>query len=742
MEAFFIFMNTQTPNLDDASEANLHSIDYWQVIRGRYGVILLTTFLIFATAGIITYIMPKKYKSTSVIAIHAPQTIIDPFNTKNLSNTTGAMVSRNYLQTQFEIITSDISLEKVATTLDLTSLWNMPLQDTVETIKAITKTESTLNTDLVEISVTHRDKEEATLIAQCVAETYKQHREEKEQERISNQLAALDEILQVQEDVVHEKRIYLQNLSETTGIDYIYGERQNESGGRLEQVIYQDAAKKLEDFKKEKRTLETQINTLTSHTDDELIAVASGLQIVESRVPALYQQLVESDRALVGFQTSGYGSKHPKMIAAKKTNAQLKEDVLKAVQELRATLRARLELVEASLDEQVLVLSEKKDVVREKTSVGYDVLEAQRAFEQEQALLDNMKFSHASKKIQIKMPKETITFHQNAKPPTKPSFPKVGLNLSLGAVLGLIIGLALAFILEFVDTSVKSLDDVERYLQVPVLAVIPQDISLLHQENGISPDAEAYRILRTNIEFNKRRNPDDNCITVVSGGAGEGKSTTLMNLAYVCAQGGYNTLIVDADLRRPRLHTFFEINNSVGLSNYLTTDLRLEDVVLQTPVENLYFLPSGVTHIDAAGILNSNRMSELISDVKQKFDLILIDSPPILGVSDASVISSEADQTMIVVQHRKLPRALLMRVKQAVENVGGNILGVVLNNVDVKSDNQYQYYTSYYTYYSSTQEASGPAPADTRAVKKQNQVNAPLQQSTTSVNNSNEDSLY
>jgi capsular exopolysaccharide synthesis family protein len=224
----------------------------------------------------------------------------------------------------------------------------------------------------------------------------------------------------------------------------------------------------------------------------------------------------------------------------------------------------------------------------------------------------------------------------------------------------------------------------------------------------MSPDAEAYRILRTNIEFN-RKNPEDNAITVVSGGAGEGKSTTLVNLAYICAQGGYTTLMIDADLRRPRLHTFFDINNSVGLTNYLTTELMLEDVILQTPVDNLYFMPSGILPADAAGILNSRRMSELIQDVKQRFDLVLVDSPPILGVSDASVLASEVDLTMIVVQHRKLPRNMLLRVKQAVENVGGNVIGVVLNNVDVRSDSQYQYYTSYYTYYAPAESQIGPA---------------------------------
>ena len=146
----------------------------------------------------------------------------------------------------------------------------------------------------------------------------------------------------------------------------------------------------------------------------------------------------------------------------------------------------------------------------------------------------------------------------------------------------------------------------------------------------------------------------------------------------------------------------------------------MEEVVIQTPVENLYFLPSGLLPSDSAGVLNSQRMAELIEDVKARFDLVLIDSPPILGVSDASVLVNEADLTIIVVQHRKLPRQMLLRVKQAVENVGGQVLGVVLNNVDTRTDSQYQYYTSYYTYYTPG-NGSAPIAGGTTKPRRQKQ---------------------
>ncbi|MEI8340992.1 MAG: CpsD/CapB family tyrosine-protein kinase, partial [Verrucomicrobiota bacterium] len=214
--------------------------------------------------------------------------------------------------------------------------------------------------------------------------------------------------------------------------------------------------------------------------------------------------------------------------------------------------------------------------------------------------------------------------------------------------------------------------------------------------------AEAFRILRTNIEFN-RKNPDANTITVISGGPGEGKSTTLCNLAYTCARGGYNVLLVDADLRRPSQHRNFELENNRGLTNYLTGNEPFENFVVPTQVKNLSFIPSGILPSDSVGILNSQRMSDLIFKAKRQFDLVFVDSPPILGVSDGSVIASEVDLTVMVIEHRRFPRSMLQRVKSAVINVGGNLLGVVLNKVDTKHDQGYQYYTNYYDYYSPQQ---------------------------------------
>jgi capsular exopolysaccharide synthesis family protein len=227
-------------------------------------------------------------------------------------------------------------------------------------------------------------------------------------------------------------------------------------------------------------------------------------------------------------------------------------------------------------------------------------------------------------------------------------------------------------------------------------------------------DAEGYRIMRTNIEFNKKT-PDANTITLVSGGMGEGKSTTLNNLAFTFAKGGYRTLIVDADLRRPSQHRFFGVSNERGLTDYLTSDIALDPLIQQTEVPNLDLLPSGRLPIDAVGILNSQRMIDLIGVVKRNYDMVFFDSPPIIGVSDASVIASSMDMTIIVVQHRRFPRAMLKRVKNALNNVGARIIGCVLNNTDVRHDAYYEYYTSYYYYYSPSKSDNKKKPGATAA---------------------------
>jgi capsular exopolysaccharide synthesis family protein len=274
-------------------------------------------------------------------------------------------------------------------------------------------------------------------------------------------------------------------------------------------------------------------------------------------------------------------------------------------------------------------------------------------------------------------------------------------------------GVGLAFFIEYLDTSVKTIDDVERTFQAPVLGVIPQNIGYLLEEGSESKHAEAYRVLRTNLMFS-RKDEKLNTIVIVSAGAGEGKSTTTINLATVFAQAGNRVLVVDSDLRRPTLHKLFKVSNNLGLTNYLLKQNDLAELVQTTPVPNLDFMASGRLPNSSMGILGSAQMKELISELKQRYDFILFDSPPILGVSDASILASEVDLVMQVIQYRRYPQPMTIRAKQMIEKVGGNFVGMVLNNINMSQDEGYYYYSGYYHdyYYSRSateQEAEAKA---------------------------------
>jgi succinoglycan biosynthesis transport protein ExoP len=686
-------MQSQTPQ---QSEAVLHAVDYWQVIKNRYGVILLTLLLVFMTAAVITYVMPKKYESTAEVQVKPrvpPMTVFD----RTMGGPSGDAMTPQFFATEFEIIKSRNSLIKVIQRLDLQTKWGQDPDTIIGILKGIVDTQNIRGTDLITIKVRHTNAEDARDIAAEVAKAYKVYRDETEGRGAERSLEELKKAVRDQEDKVEDKRKLLSTIVRTKRIvyqgndSYFKQSREDDQGAQEARDLYY----KLE---QEKMQLESQIECLLKYDSDQLMVYASGLNLPENIIRTLYPMYLEKKRALDSMKSGGLGDMHPLVVAAAQEVGNMKKDLDEGVTSLRDTLRAQLDLAKERLGKADTLRNSKTDEEIKTGLDAVDYVEAKKEYETAQDMLQQMRLKQLGEQIQKQIQTDSIIVHEDPVIPRFAVSPNVMLNLVLGAVVGLVFGIGIAFFLEFLDTSVKTLEDVERYLQVPVLAVIPKEVGILHKQSGSSPDAEAYRILRTNIEFN-RKNPEDNSITVVSGGAGEGKSTTLVNLAYICAQGGYTTLMIDADLRRPRLHTFFDINNAVGLTNYLTTELMLEDVILQTPVDNLYFMPSGILPSDAAGILNSRRMSELIQDVKQRFDLVLVDSPPILGVSDASVLASEVDLTMIVIQHRKLPRNMLLRVKQAVENVGGHVIGVVLNNVDVRSDSQYQYYTSYYTYY-------------------------------------------
>lgn len=701
----------------------VRNIDYIQVLKNRWKEVFLVFMLVLVISLVVTLLMPPSFRATSKFQIKRPRPVMGIGTGEDV--VASSNMTDNYIPMQYSVLTSSEVLKVVSKKLNLAAEWGMTDELAATNLAGMIKVSSLRATDLVDVIVSGPDPKLVQNIAKAVPEAYKQDREMRENRLVETAIKSLQDVLREQEDIVNDKMMALKKLIAEN--DYLpstmYRSGDNRvMTGAMEDEDFRNSKAQLMKFEKDEQELAAYVAEIQRLPDDKLMDYVTNSDLLNAEILAAdslrktYQEYMEKDKERETLKSQNLGPKHPKMVALQETANILKEKLNKELVGLRSSLKSKLEMVAASRMKWEKIVAQKEEDLRhhvmkmpvyEQTSREYDTA------------LDQLKTLDARYKDEIarlRVPRESIEMYDNPLLPSAPYKPDVTLNLAVGAVAGLLLGMGLALLLEFMDTSVKTMEDVERALQVPVLGIIPKNVPILHSAGSLGPDAEAYRILRTNIEFNKK-GLEEISLTFVSGSAGEGKTTTLCNLAYICAQGGYATLMIDGDLRRSKLHRYYELDNEVGLTSYLLEDYPLEDVIFQTPVENLYVMPAGPIPFDPSGALNSRKFSELLQEVKQRFDIVLVDSPPILGVSDSAVIVSEVDMTLMVVQPRKLPLKALLRQKQVIESVGGNLAGVVMNNVDITSDHQYQYYTTYYSYYSAESGASD-GNADASSLKK------------------------
>jgi capsular exopolysaccharide synthesis family protein len=680
-------------------EAKLHFLDYWRVIRLRLPIIILAFLLVVVTAGVTTYFMPRIFQSNVIIEVEQNEQKIRIFGDGYQG---GMGMDPRFATTQFQIIQRKEMLYPVIDSMNLLQKWGEAYgvrtkEQAYFKLRGMIDVREVRNTNLLQISVESTDPQEASDLANTIAQEYQRKRIEDQQKTLSRSLSTLEEEVEKQRRKVDEASNKMGRLRSELGIVDLNPDSMEDPLSAQHSVLVNQEAL-VSEARLKASTLRAKYEEIEKLTGDELMRSLPTLEIQDQTIQQVLPLYQEISSELARALQSGLGARHPTILSLRAKKATYEQQLNDQVSSIRRTLAANLEITDRSLKVLEDELERMRTDQRDSKTRNAEYANAKNDYIQAKKVLESAELRLSTETMQRSMPMSPARIWERAEPAAGPSKPKVFLNMALAVAVGVIVGVGLAFFLEYLDTSVKTMEDVENFLQVPVLAVVPKNIALLVKNPDSMADAEAYRIFRTNIEFN-RPSPDANTITCVSGGAGEGKSTTLANLAYTFAQGGYNTLVVDADLRRPTQHKMFEVDGDRGLTDFLTTDLDLEDVVLETKIPNLYILPSGKLPYDAVGVLNSQRMIDLVAQVKNRFDIVFFDSPPILGVSDASVLVRALDLTIIVVQHRRFPRAMLQRVKQAVQNVGGHILGVVLNNVDVRHDQYYEYYTNYYNYY-------------------------------------------
>ena len=294
---------------------------------------------------------------------------------------------------------------------------------------------------------------------------------------------------------------------------------------------------------------------------------------------------------------------------------------------------------------------------------------------------------------------DNITISSPAETPQRPVKPRTALNTILGLISGVVLGVSTAFLLEYLDDTLKTSEDVEKELGLTTLGNIAPLGPIKELRDGLvtassprSPVVEAYRALRTNLRFSSLDNPASTLL-VTSAGPREGKSTTAANLGVVMAQAGKEIILVDTDLRHPTLHQIFQVPEGSGLSALLLEEAPdVEAALTETEVKGLRLLTCGPMPPNPAELLGSERMAALVEELKTRADVVLFDSPPVLAVTDATVLATAVGGVVLVVDCGRTRNEVARRVKEALEKVDAHILGVVLNRQTGGRGGYYYYY--------------------------------------------------
>jgi capsular exopolysaccharide synthesis family protein len=707
-------------------ETRLHFLDYWRIIRIRKAIII-TVFLITAiVATAVTFLLPESYASTARIRIE-PDTISD------IRGVGDAMPYAAYdpyfIQTEFEVIQDRVVLGKVIESLNLNELWGKKyfggeMLKTPETMEFLKKRMSLMpvrNTKLIGITVYSEDKNDAARLANAIAETYRDYRLHLRRQLSLNGIKVLEDRFRSDREQIQAMQTNVDNLRKELGVNDSDPNSMIPTPTLSQEQVRNYNAMRLEG-ETHYMKLEKEVTQLQALSLDKMRDVLPTLS-PDSALTELLNKLHEAEQTFVTL-TNDYSPADLHITRVQSMIDELNRQINARVAGIMAGLDNQVQSEKAALDALTASVETAKDKDQTDFSKGQPYWLAKRELGEKIEFHRLLGVKIAQEKLDVEIPKTSIVeITGQAEPGERPVKPNKTLNIVLGVVIGLIMGVGLAFFIEYLDTSVKTIDEVERAFQSPVLGVIPQNVGYLVDEGLESPHAEAYRVLRTNILFS-RKDEKLNTVVVVSAGAGEGKSITVVNLATVFAQAAQRVLVVDSDLRRPTLHKLLHVSNNIGLTNYLLKQNQLEEVIQTTGVPMLDFMASGKLPSTSMSILGSAQMKEMVAELKQRYDFIFFDSPPILGVSDASVLASEVDMVIQVIQYRRYPQPMSIRAKQLIEKVGGNLIGILLNNINMSQDESYYYYTGYYhgNYYYTRNEdaletpAKGKEPDDTDTI--------------------------
>jgi polysaccharide biosynthesis transport protein len=406
------------------------------------------------------------------------------------------------------------------------------------------------------------------------------------------------------------------------------------------------------------------------------------------------------------------GARHPEMVklglSIQTAETRIQGEVAKVIQSMRNDYQQALaqeQSLTTALDQQ------KQDALAlNRKGIEYGVLARDAASNRQifESLLQRTKETGISGELKT----SNIRVVDAAETPRGPVSPNTFVNLVLAVFGGATLAAGLAFFFEYLDNRIKSPEEVKRHLGLPFLGMVPalfdKSIGYPLINNGVPPNfSESFRAVRTSLLFSSTE-PGSRSLVVTSTAPGEGKTMVAVNMAMALAQAGERVLLVDADMRKPRVHAVFEKPQEPGLSNFLVGNSKSADSVLKTTVPGLWVMPSGASPPNPAELLGSKRFKDFLASLAQHFDWVIVDTPPVMAVTDSSVVAHAASGVLFVVGADMTSRQAAQRALERLEHAKAKFVGAVLNRVDLQHNAYYysQYYRREYAqYYTSSTQA-------------------------------------
>ncbi len=573
-------------------------------------------------------------------------------------------------------------------------------------VNKMLRVESQRSSSLIEINVYAQDAALAAEIANEIAKVYSEDRislatsqQREGMEQLKKELAEQEAVVSSQRDAVEKLRKDL-NIS---GVDL------NVKYSDMEIETLRQMQNSLIALRVDAIGRKTRWEQFRSIPPDDRMGLVNSELIPDQNIQNLLQAYLVADQKVTQLKAR-LGEAHPDLVSSIQNRAKIREQLEALLRGYESGLEMAYKEAEARVDELETQLAKAKvDQILSARDRMRPFEEAAQRLDDETRLYTTLRLTLRQREIDFQVPKRTIEILNTAEPARRPSTPNWLLNIASALVFGSVLGVGVAFTLEYFDTSLRDVADIEDRLKIPVLGVIPHLQDPMGADRDEPGEAEPYRVLHTNLNLALKAG-QATALVMFSAGPAEGKSTTICRLGQMMGAYGEKVLLIDGDLRRPAQHRLAGCPKAPGLSDILAGKCDVDAAIRKAASPGLDLLTSGGMPGFTLSLLFANRLRELLASLRGRYERILIDSPPIIGVSDASILAGVADGAILLIQHRRNPASMVLRAQQVIVGLKIPLVGAVLTQVPRGSGEDYGYYTQAYSYYSGEHgEESGGA---------------------------------